>query len=211
VFHIDRDAAAPGMTLSYTLHIRETGGASTSATVEITFPSSLRYVLDSVQASTGTPTFDADAQRLDWSAKVEANATASIALAAEIDLFVEAGTVIPLAVTLVDEVTADRFEFASSVTVAEDPVLECVKRLASDSRDEYGSGSAYRQILRAYSDDPEEFLWDEVEIYRSSSLCTSQQRACGRSIYSHLRSADDARVAQLADVFWLVFTGEAPE
>ena len=210
-FHVDRDAATPGTALSYTLHVRETGGASTSATVEIAFPSALRYVLDSVETTTGTPTFDADAQRLDWSATIEANATASLTLAAEIDLFLEAGTVVPLAATLVGEGTADRFEFESSVTVVEDPVLECVKRLASDSRDEYGSGSAYRQILRTYSDDPEEFLWDEVEIYRSSSLCTSQQRACGRSIYNHLRSSDAARVAQLANVFWLVFTGEAPE
>jgi hypothetical protein len=94
--------------------------------------------------------------------------------------------------------------------VTRDPILECVKQLGQDSRDEY-VGAIRRRIIRQYEDDPEDFFRDEVEIYRTSSLCTAQQNACGRSIHSHLIGADEDRVAQLTEVFWLTFTGEAPE
>ncbi|UCF10642.1 MAG: RHS repeat protein, partial [Candidatus Bipolaricaulota bacterium] len=208
-FVVDHPEAMPGTTLTYTLTVLESGGAATTATAEISLPAAVHYVAGSAVASAGAVTYDEALRGLHWTGPVDASGAVTIDLAGTLDLFVPEEAVVVVAAVVTAPGTEESVALEAPTTVIEDPVLECVIRLGDDSRDEYRDGGTYRQMVMTHNTRRVEFFRSELEIYRTSSLASSRQRACARSIHSHLRSSDEAREEQLAEAFWHAFTGTA--
>ncbi|MFC2000820.1 hypothetical protein ACFLXE_08750, partial [Chloroflexota bacterium] len=86
----------PGDTLEYTVVIPNTGNQDTTAPVAFrdSIAAYLTYVADSIGATGGTATYDAGADRIDWTGNVAAGASVTVIFRVMVDAGVSVGQVI---------------------------------------------------------------------------------------------------------------------
>lgn len=94
------------------------------------------------------------------------------------------------------------------VEIGQDPIYECIALLGKGSREEYIRDGTYQEVYNYYRTRKDDFLEDEVEIYRNSREVSIKYRQCGKDVYRYLIGLPRAKKRELAELFWAYFTGQ---